>query len=327
MQTENAQTNQEISIVIPVYNEDGNIAALFKEIQQSLEPAKTKYEIIFVNDGSTDSSLDVIKELARQHPEVKMVSFKKNFGQSAAISAGFQHASGSIIITLDADLQNPPEDIPKLAEKINEGWDIVSGFRKKRQDAFLSRKLPSYLANKLISWVTGVHLKDYGCTLKAYRSDIAKNIHLYGEMHRFLPAIAAWQGARICETEVGHRPRIHGKTKYNITRTFKVLLDLLTVKFLGSYSTKPIYFFGIFGLLFFFGAFISAGWLVYEKLAHGSYIIQSPLLLLSAMLVILGAQVTLMGLLAEILVRIYYEAREKPTYVIRETLNLSESKE
>lgn len=327
MQTANAQTSPDISIVIPVYNEEGSIPVLFKEIQQSLEPVKTACEIIFVDDGSTDNSLDVIKELARRHPEVKAVSFKKNFGQSAAIAAGFQHASGNIIITMDADLQNPPEDIPKLVKKINEGWDIVSGFRKNRRDAFLSRKLPSYFANKLISWVTGVHLKDYGCTLKAYRSDIAKNVHLYGEMHRFLPAIAAWQGARICEMEVGHRPRIHGKTKYNLTRTFKVLLDLLTVKFLGSYSTKPIYFFGIFGLLLFLGAFVSAGWLVYEKLAHGSYIIQSPLLILSAMLVILGAQVTLMGLLAEILVRIYYEAREKPTYVIRETLNLGDRKE
>ncbi len=311
-----------LSLVIPVCNEEQNLIPLFEKIISAMSKLQEDYEIIFIDDGSADRSLDEIKKIAKTNSNVKAISFKKNFGQTSAIAAGFKHAAGEIIVTLDADLQNPPEDIPRLVEKINEGWDVVSGVRNKRKDAFFSRRIPSLMANKLISWVTGVHLKDYGCTLKAYRRSTAENIQLYGEMHRFLPAIAAWQGARICEVDVRHEHRQFGKSKYNASRTLKVLLDLLTVKFLGSYSTKPIYFFGLLGALLMSCAFFTTGWLVYDKIAHGHYIIQSPLLLLSALFVILGVHLTLMGLLAEMLVRIYYEARDKSTYAIRETLNL-----
>lgn len=314
----------DITLVIPVFNEKDSLPRLVEELTRVLDKMAETYEIIFVDDGSTDGGSIVLETLAKQNPRVKLISFKRNFGQTAAIAAGFKHAAGDIIVTLDADLQNPPEDIPRLVEKINEGWDVASGVRKNRNDAFFSRKLPSWIANKFISYVTGVRLKDYGCTLKAYRGSVAKNIKLYGEMHRFLPAIAAWQGARICEIEVHHKPRLYGKSKYNLSRALKVLLDLLTVKFLGSYSTKPIYFFGLLGALLMGGAFFTTGWLVYDKIVHGHYIIQSPLLLLSALFVILGAQVMLMGLLAEILVRIYYEAQDKSTYVIRETINLTD---
>ncbi|RTZ61357.1 MAG: glycosyltransferase, partial [Gammaproteobacteria bacterium] len=237
-----------ISVVIPVYNEEENLKPLYGELKEVLKSLPYEYEIIFVDDGSTDGSYEILKKLALEDKKVKVIRFRRNYGQTAAMYAGFQYAQGDVIITMDGDLQNDPHDIPKLLEKINEGYDIVSGWRKNRKDPFLTRILPSKIANWIISKVTGVHLHDYGCTLKAYRKEVAKNFRLYGDMHRFLPAVAKSFGAKITEIVVNHRPRIHGRSKYGIGRTVRVILDIFLVKFLNDYLNKPMYVFGSTGL-------------------------------------------------------------------------------
>lgn len=310
-----------LSIVTPIYNEVENLPGLFREIKSSLSALGWDYEIIAVNDGSVDGSLNVLKELAAVDSHIKIISFSRNFGQTAALSAGFTHATGEVIIPLDADLQNDPRDIPLLLSKLAEGYDIVSGWRKNRHDKLISRKIPSRLANSLIGKITGVKLHDYGCTMKAYRKESLDSVRLYGEMHRFIPALAAWHGAKITEVVTNHRPRQFGQTKYGIRRTFKVVLDLLTVKFLTNYSTRPMHFFGKAGLYALSAAIISGLLALYLRLFHHVSLIITPLPLLTVFLMLVGLQFILMGLIAEMLTRVYYETQNKPTYFIKEKIN------
>jgi len=316
----------EISVVVPLLNEQDNIGPLYEQITQTLTDVY-KYEIIFVDDGSSDNSFDILAELQKADAGIRVICFRKNFGQTAALSAGFAHARGKVIVAIDADLQNDPADIPKMIARLDEGFDVVSGWRKKRHDNAVTRLLPSKIANWLISRITGVKLHDYGCTLKVYRREVIEETKLYGEMHRFIPALASWSGARIAEMPVNHRPRTTGKTKYGLRRTLKVVLDLITVKFLGSFSTKPIYIFGGLGLASGIGA-IASGWIVlYQKIAHNFAMNRNPLLVLTALLITATIQFILMGLLAELLVRTYHESQNRPTYVIREILDSSAKKE
>ena len=308
-----------ISIVIPIYNEEENVQILHEKLREVLNPLKEDYEILFIDDGSTDRTLSLLEEIQAMDKKVIVLSLRRNFGQTAAFAAGFDFARGDVIITMDGDLQNDPADIPKLLELIKDN-DLVSGWRKKRRDPFFTRRLPSKIANWLISKVTGVKLHDYGCSLKAYRRDVIKNLKLYGEMHRFIPAVASWYGVRVAEVETVHHPRMRGKSKYGISRTIKVVLDLITVKFLQSFSTKPIQFFGPIGLLsgslgFFILLYLSA-----DKLLFGHDIGGRPLLLLGALLIIVGIQLIGMGLLGEMLVRVYHESQRKPIYVIKKVL-------
>ncbi|MBN1506190.1 MAG: glycosyltransferase family 2 protein [Sedimentisphaerales bacterium] len=313
----------ELSVVVPLLDEQDNLRPLYEQITQALE-GRHSYECIFIDDGSTDGSFSVLRQLHDSDQRVRVIRFRKNFGQTAALSAGFARARGDVVVALDADLQNDPADIPMLVSKLEEGYDVVSGWRRKRHDKALTRRLPSRIANWLISRVTEVRLHDYGCTLKAYRREVLDQIGLYGEMHRFIPALASWSGARIAECEVNHRPRTAGKAKYGLGRTLKVVLDLMTVKFLGSFSTKPIYVFGGLGLFTALMA-ILCGWLVvFQKLANGTDMSGNPLLLLSAVLFITTVQFILMGLLAELLVRTYHESQNRPTYVIKEVLGDSD---
>lgn len=314
----------ELSVVVPLLDEQDNLRPLYQQIKQALE-GRYGYEIIFIDDGSTDASFDILKELHGSDPMVRVIRFRKNFGQTAALSAGFAHARGDVVVAMDADLQNDPADIPMLVNKLHEGYDVVSGWRKKRHDKALTRRLPSKMANWLISRVTEVHLHDYGCTLKAYRREVLDQIGLYGEMHRFIPALASWSGAKIAECVVNHRPRTAGKAKYGLGRMGKVVLDLMTVKFLGSFSTKPIYVFGGLGLFTALLAILCEWVVVYQKLAHGEDMSGNPLLLLGAVLFITTVQFILMGLLAELLVRTYHESQNRPTYVIKEVLDLPDS--
>jgi glycosyltransferase involved in cell wall biosynthesis len=309
----------DVSVVIPLLNEQDNIGPLYEQITQTLKD-KYHYEIIFVDDGSSDSSFDILADLQKADNRMRIISFRKNFGQTAALSAGFAHAHGNIIIAMDADLQNDPADIPEMIDKLNEGFDVVSGWRKKRHDNAITRLLPSKIANWVISRITGVKLHDYGCTLKAYRREVLEETKLYGEMHRFIPALASWSGAKIAEMTVNHRPRTAGKTKYGIGRTLKVILDLITVKFLGSFSTKPIYIFGGLGLASAIGALASGWFVVYQKIVNDFPINRNPLLVMTAMLITTTIQFILMGLLAELLVRTYHESQNRPTYVIRQIL-------
>jgi len=312
----------DISVIVPIFNEEDNIRQLYQEIKVSLDGLRKGYEIIFIDDGSFDKTKTVAYELAGKDRLLKVISLARNFGQTAALVSGIHHASGKVIIFMDGDLQNDPNDIPQLIKKIEEGYDVVSGWRHKRKDAFFTRRIPSFFANWVISLFGGVHLHDYGCTLKAYRAEVLKNIRLYGEMHRFVPIYASWVGARISEIPVNHRPRVHGKSKYNMWRSIKVVLDLATIKFLGSYSTRPIYVFGGSGIAAIFLSFVCLVGLIYNKVAYGHSMIQSPLLLLSALLTIIGFQSILMGLLAEMQSRTYFEASDKPIYYIREKINL-----
>jgi len=312
------QTHQfELSVVIPVYNEEDSIQRLYEEITEAVCGVES-YEIIFVDDGSTDGSPSLLGNIQQHDRRVRIIRFRGNFGQTAALSAGIEHSRGRIIVPLDADGQNDPGDIPRLIEELEKGYDIVSGWRKKRQDTFLTRRLPSMIANKLISKITGVKLHDFGCTLKAYRSESIKEINLYGEMHRFIPVLANWSGEKVAEIEVNHRARTTGKTKYGLNRTFKVLLDLITIKFLMSFSTKPIYVFGGLGVLSFFGAFISGLVVFYQKFISAQHLSmnRNPLLFLAALLITTAVQFILMGLLAEILVRTYHESQDRKIYVI-----------
>jgi glycosyltransferase involved in cell wall biosynthesis len=311
-----------LSIVVPMFNERENVVALHAEIVAAMSAAgggRGTWEVLYVDDGSTDGTYERLRAVQTSHPGlVTVIRLRRNFGQTAALAAGFNHARGEVIVTMDGDLQNDPADIPRLLEELTRGHDVVSGWRKSRVDPFLSRRLPSRAANWLIGAVTGVALHDYGCTLKAYRREVVEEMTLYGEMHRFLPAQAHWVGARISEIPVKHRPRTKGKSKYGLSRAYRVLLDLVTVRFLGVHGTKPLHAFGALGC--FFGALgvATIGILSYLKYATGVSFIQSPLLLLSALFVILGGQSFLLGLLAEISVRTYYESQQKPIYVIKE---------
>src|SRR5215216_1848716 len=310
-----------LSLIIPVYNEQENLPLLYDSIDQALLPLKNAWEVIFVDDGNRDNSFDVLKSLVERDPEhVRVLSFRRNFGQTAAIAAGLDHACGDIIVLLDADLQNDPADIPLLLAKLDEGYDLVSGWRKDRQDNRLTRTIPSNLANGLISWVTGVHLHDYGWTLKAYRRGALEGFRLYGEMHRFIPVFAHSVGARITELPVRHHPRRFGQTKYGLERTVKVILDLFTVKFLLDYSHKPMRLFGGTGILLILGSGILLSALLVRKLVEGISILPSPLFSLGVMFFILGFQSILMGLIAELLARTYHESQRKPTYTIRKVL-------
>jgi glycosyltransferase involved in cell wall biosynthesis len=308
-----------VSIVIPLYNEEESIPHLYGAIKEVMDGTGRAYEIIFVDDGSRDKSFALLSELQKSDKRVVVVGFRRNFGQTAAMAAGFDYAEGEVIVTMDADLQNDPKDIPKLLEASKE-YDVVSGWRKNRKDKFLSRRLPSIIANWLISFVTGVALHDYGCTLKAYRSEVIKNIRLYGEMHRFIPAIANWVGATITEVETTHHPRKFGTSKYGISRTVRVILDLITVKFLQSFSTRPIHAFGPAGLLLSGTGFLMALYLSYEKIILGYDIGGRPLLLLAVLLLIMGLQLVVMGLLGEMLARIYHESQGKSIYVVKRVL-------
>ena len=311
----------EISLVIPVFNEAENLEELHQELIEALEKTGRPFEIIFVDDGSADSSWTVLRSLRQIDGRVKLIRLRKNFGQTAALAAGFDHARGEVIISLDADLQNDPGDIPAFLQKIEEGSDIVSGWRRSRKDKLFSRRVPSVIANKLISWLTRVKLHDYGCTLKAFRSEVIKNVKLYGELHRFIPAIASQLGVRISEVEVHHRPRKHGKSKYSIFRFTKVILDLLTVKFLLSYSTRPLQIFGLIGLGSASAGIVISIWLTIKRLFFGQSLANRPLLLLGVILIVIGFQFIMLGLLAEIMIRAYHESSGKTIYVIREVID------
>lgn len=308
----------ELSIVIPVYNEAESINELYRKLTNVLVKINKTYEIIFIDDGSNDLSSNVIKNIRRHDKKVNLIVFLRNYGQTAAMSAGFDYSKGKIIVTIDSDLQNDPRDIPKLINKLNEGYGVVSGWRKERhKESILARMIPSVLANKLISFLLGLELHDFGCTLKAYKREYVKPLKLYGEMHRFIPAYAMWLGAKVTEIPISYSVRKHGKSKYNIMRTYKVILDLLTVKFLEKFITKPIYVFGVLGFLSFLAGVFSVIILVYNKVSRGVSMIQSPILLLSALFVILGTMFLCMGLLAELLVRTYYESQDKKAYVVK----------
>jgi glycosyltransferase involved in cell wall biosynthesis len=309
----------ELSVVIPVYNEEENIRPLYGALKPVLEGTKKNYEVIFVDDGSRDQTLEELEKISAVDPRVAVLSMRRNFGQTAAFAAGFDYAQGDVIITMDGDMQNDPKDIPRLLEEIK-GYDLVSGWRKKRKDKFLTRRLPSMAANWLIGKVTGVRLHDYGCSLKAFRKEVVKNMRLYGEMHRFMPAVASWYGVRISEIETTHHPRTRGKSKYGLSRTLKVILDLITVKFLQSFSTKPLQAFGPIGLLSAFAGFLISLYLTAQKIFYGSSIAGRPLLLLGVLLIIVGVQLIGMGLLGEMLVRVYHESQGKPIYVLKKTI-------
>jgi glycosyltransferase involved in cell wall biosynthesis len=312
------EENCDLSVVIPVYNEATNLSELHSEITEACQNLKKSYEIIFVDDGSEDESLLVCKQLLKKDPRIRIIQLRKNFGQTAALSAGFDYARGNIIITLDADLQNDPKDFGLLIAKIEEGYELVNGWRVKRKDRFITRRLPSILANWLISRITRVKLHDYGCTLKAFRREIIKHIKLYGELHRFIPAIASNVGVSISEVKVNHRKRRHGKSKYSVWRFPKVILDLLTVKFLLSYSTRPLQIFGIIGLISGTIGGIIGLWLSYVRLIRVESIANRPLLLLAILLIVIGVQFITLGLLAEIVVRSYHESTEKRIYFVRD---------
>lgn len=315
------KTDLDLSIITPVYNEEDSIEPLCAALLDTLDGMAVKFEIICVDDGSSDASLQRLREQAGRRPEIKVISFRRNRGQTAAISAGLDHASGRVIVSIDADLQNDPADIPRLLEKLEEGYDVVSGWRKDRQDEALRRNLPSRIANRLISRISGVALHDYGCTLKAYRQDVVKGIRLYGEMHRFIPIYASWMGAKVCELPVRHHARKYGRSKYGLERIFKVLLDLLVVRFLDRYFVKPIYVFGGFGFLSLAISATAGLAALYLRIFEEISLIQTPLPLLSAIAFLFGGIAVLMGLLAEMLVRTYFESQGRPVYQVRELIN------
>lgn len=313
-----------VSVIVPVYNEAENIPILGALLLPVLDGLGRKFEIIAVNDGSLDRSMDELKKLAHARPEFKVVDLARNYGQTAAMMAGFDHASGAIIVPIDADLQNDPNDIPLLLAKLDEGYDVVSGWRRDRRDWALRRNFVSRVANRLISWLSGVPLHDYGCSLKAYRRRVIEHVRLYGEMHRFVPIYAAWYGARITEIPVRHHARRHGTSKYGLERILKVVLDLMVVRFLDRFLGKPSYVFGGFGLLWFAVSFLTLGYVIYLKLFKNLSMIQTPLPLLVAMAFMMGVMSILIGLLAEIVVRIYFEAQSKLIYYARETINFDD---
>jgi glycosyltransferase involved in cell wall biosynthesis len=310
-----------LSIIIPIFNEEENILKLYDSILDAVNKLKVQYELIFINDGSRDASEEILNKVAENNISVKVINFRKNFGQTAAMMAGINYASGDILIPMDGDLQNDPSDISALISKLQEGYDVVSGWRANRQDKYI-RVLPSRIANYVISKISGVNLHDYGCTLKAYRADVIKNVRLYGEMHRFIPIYAAWQGGLVTEIVVKHHPRIHGVSKYGMNRIIKVLLDLIVVKFMADYSTKPIYIFGGFGFFCLFLSMLAGSISIYLKIFSSISFISTPLPLLAVLLFISGMTSTLMGLLAEIIMRTYHESQSKSVYIIKSGINI-----
>jgi glycosyltransferase involved in cell wall biosynthesis len=321
----------ELSLFLPVLNEEDNLRPMHAKIQSALKELKKEAEVIYVDDGSTDKSLQILREIAAEDACVRVISLRRNYGQTAAMSAGIDAAKGEILIPMDADLQNDPKDIARLLEKLDEGYDVVSGWRKDRQDKLISRKLPSWIANSIISKIGGVPLHDYGCSLKAYRREVLKDVKLYGEMHRFIPIYASWAGARVTEIPVDHHARTMGKSKYGISRTIKVVFDLMTIKFMASYQTKPIYVFGTFGMIALFVSIFSGAYAVFLKSAkffglenfHADFV-ETPLPILCIVMFAISLQFFLMGLLAEMLVRTYHESQDKAIYAVREKIGFNE---
>jgi len=310
----------DLSVIVPLYNEVDNLEPLAAEINQALASLGQSYEVIFIDDGSTDGGFAVLRELQRRDPHTVVVRLPRNYGQTAALAAGFDHASGAVLVALDADGQNDPADIPAMLAKLDQGYDVVAGWRLPRQDPLLSRRFPSVVANAVIGLITGVRLHDYGCTLKVMRHDVVRGLRLYGEMHRFIPALADDLGARIAEVQVHHRPRRAGVSKYGLSRTIRVLLDLITVKFLSSYSTRPIQVFGTIGLACSVVGLVITGILGFERLLFGVPLAQRPLVWLGILLTLMGLQFITMGLLGELLVRTYHESQNKPVYRVAEVL-------
>jgi len=316
----------DISVFLPVFNEEPNLRPLHTKLSEALKTLERSAEIVYVDDGSSDGSLKILREIAQLDPRVRVVALRRNYGQTAAMAAGIDAARGKVLIPMDADLQNDPADIARLLDKLDEGYDVVSGWRKNRKDKMVTRKIPSMLANRLISWIGGVPLHDYGCSLKAYRRESLEDVRLYGEMHRFIPIYAAWAGARVTEIPVEHHARTMGKSKYGLSRTLKVVFDLMTIKFMASYQTKPIYVFGSFGMLAFAVSLLSGLYAVFLKVIHKADFVQTPLPVLSVVMFAVGVQFLLMGLLAEMLVRTYHESQAKAIYAVRERLGFNNPK-
>lgn len=310
----------EISVFLPVYNEEPNLLPLHAKLDEALKTLGRSAEIVYVDDGSSDGSLKILRELAQLDRRVRVVALRRNYGQTAAMAAGIDAAQGDVLIPMDADLQNDPADIARLLDKLDEGYDVVSGWRKNRKDKMITRKIPSMIANRLISWIGGVPLHDYGCSLKAYRRESLQDVRLYGEMHRFIPIYAAWAGASVTEIPVEHHARTMGKSKYGLSRTLKVVFDLMTIKFMASYQTKPIYVFGSFGMLAFAISLLGGLYAVFLKIFHRADFVQTPLPVLCIVMFAVGVQFLLMGLLAEMLVRTYHESQAKAIYSVRERL-------
>jgi glycosyltransferase involved in cell wall biosynthesis len=314
----------DVSVFLPVFNEEPNLLPLHAKLDEALKSLGRSAEIVYVDDGSTDGSLEILRGIAQLDPRVRVVALRRNYGQTAAMAAGIDAASGKVLIPMDADLQNDPSDITRLLHKLEEGYDVVSGWRKNRKDKMITRKIPSMIANRLISWIGGVPLHDYGCSLKAYRRESLQDVRLYGEMHRFIPIYAAWAGARVTEIPVEHHARTMGKSKYGLSRTLKVVFDLMTIKFMASYQTKPIYVFGSFGMLAFVISILAGLYALFLKLIHKADFVQTPLPVLSVVMFAVGVQFLLMGLLAEMLVRTYHESQAKAIYSVRERLGFKD---
>src|SRR5436189_807406 len=317
----------ELSLFLPVLDEEENLRPMHSKISSALDELGKSAEVIYVDDGSTDKSLEVLKAIAANDSRVRVISLRRNYGQTAAMSAGIDAAKGDILIPMDADLQNDPADISRLLDKLDEGYDVVSGWRKNRQDKLVSRKIPSQIANRIISWIGGVPLHDYGCSLKAYRRESLADVHLYGEIHRFIPIYASWSGARVTEIPVEHHARTMGTSKYGLSRTIKVIFDLMTIKFMASYQTKPLYMFGFAGLTTFVISFLCAVLALLMKFAswpHHADFVQTPLPVLTMVMLVLGVQFFFMGLLAEMLVRTYHESQAKPIYAVKERIGFDE---
>jgi glycosyltransferase involved in cell wall biosynthesis len=317
----------ELSIFLPVYNEEENLDLLNRKLADAMAQLGRTYEIIYVDDGSTDGSLKILRDLASRDKRVRVIALRRNYGQTAAMSAGIDHSRGEILIPMDADLQNDPLDIQRLLDKLDEGYDVVSGWRKDRKDKMLTRRMPSQMANRLISIISGVHLHDYGCSLKAYRREVMTDVKLYGEMHRFIPIYATWAGARVAEIPVNHHARHAGKSKYGLSRTIKVVYDLMTIKFMANYWTKPLYLFGTAGFICLILSFISFVAALYYRFVEGVHLNRMPLATLTMIMFAMGVQFIFMGLIAEMVVRTYHESQDKPIYLIREKINTEESGE
>ena len=320
------QSGFSLSVILPVFNEVANIEAVYSELALAIGQIPGNKQIIFVDDGSSDGTSDLLTKIAERDNQVVVITFRRNFGQTAAMAAGFDYSKGDVVVTMDADLQNDPNDIPSLIEKMEEGYDLVAGWRFDRKDGFVLRRLPSMLANRLISWTTDVKLHDYGCTLKAFRKEVIKSIDLYGEMHRFIPAIASWMGIRLTELKVNHRPRIAGSSKYGISRTVRVVLDLITVKYLLSYSSRPLQLFGLLGLLSGGAGTLITSYLVFIKLFLDQGIGGRPMLIFGIFLMFMGLQFITVGLLGEMQTRIYHETQRKAVYVVRDLMVRGEKK-
>lgn len=313
-----------LSVVIPIFNEEKNVPILHREIVEAIDGRFKDFEIIFINDGSSDNSLLKLKELYQKDPRAKTINFRRNFGQSTAISAGFDYCCGDIVVTLDGDLQNDPADIPMIVDKLLEGYDMVNGWRKNRKDKFFSKKLPSYFGNKLVSWITKVKLHDYGCSLRAFTRDVAKNLTLYGEMHRYVPAIASRMGIRSVEVPVNHRERQFGKSNYGLSRTFRVVLDLISLKYLLTFSSRPLQIFGGLGMLMMGAGFFMGLYLTYVKYILNQAIGGRPLLFVTVLSIFLGFQMITIGLIAEMLTRVYHEGLQKHVYSIRDLIGIED---